>query len=248
VATEIIIVKKHKRIAPARPGRNNNKNTVTLKEQRNRFQIPQRENPRLRIHAVSTQHNDYSDEVAPRPGYGNKDKDDDEENVDDTFAKLIQEEERLEIEKKEKWDAQARTTHHTVIDPETERSYGRGARKTARARVWIEPGTGEISINKTLSLIDYFERESDREILLQPFVVTRTCGKYDVHCNVQGGGKTGQANALRLGIARALNHYNPDLYRSTLKYKGFLTRDARKVERKKIGLHKARKAPQWVRR
>ena len=95
---------------------------------------------------------------------------------------------------------------------------------------------------------DYFARLSDRDLCIQPFVATETCGKFDVQVTVKGGGLTGQAGAIRLGVARALNAYNPDLYRPVLKLLGFLTRDARKVERKNVGKVKARKSPQWVRR
>jgi len=222
---------------------------ASVRHQRSRFQIPHRENPRLRVNAVSILHSDYTDDgVGDDPFQDDDDEDDDNDNSDDAFAKLIQEEERLEREKRARWEAQSRIPRETVIHSETGRAYGRGARKTARAQVWIEPGTGEVTVNKHFSLIDYFERESDRAMILDPFVVTETCGKYDIIANVRGGGKRGQAGAVRLGVARALNHYNPELYRPTLKYKGFLTRDSRKVERKKIGLKKARKAPQWVRR
>jgi small subunit ribosomal protein S9 len=127
------------------------------------------------------------------------------------------------------------------------RSYGRGGRKTAQARVWIQPGYGEIVINHR-TLTDYFDRLTDREQVLAPFVATETCGAFDMQVMVKGGGLTGQAGAIRHGLARALNAYNPDLYRSPLKLLGYLTRDPRKVERKKVGHVKARKSPQWVRR
>jgi small subunit ribosomal protein S9 len=127
------------------------------------------------------------------------------------------------------------------------RSYGRGGRKTAQARVWIQPGYGEIVINHR-TLTDYFDRLTDREQVLAPFVATETCGAFDVQAMVKGGGLTGQAGAIRHGLARALNAYNPDLYRPPLKLLGYLTRDPRKVERKKVGHVKARKSPQWVRR
>ena len=126
------------------------------------------------------------------------------------------------------------------------RAYGRGSRKTAQARVWIFPGEGNITINRK-DLVDYFDRESNRELLLMPFVATGTCGMFDVKCYVQGGGLSGQAGAVRHGLARALEKYNPD-FRPPLKALGFLTRDPRMVERKKYGLKKARKAPQWVKR
>lgn len=126
------------------------------------------------------------------------------------------------------------------------RSYGRGSRKSAQARVWIQPGEGEVVVNRR-EFSSYFCLESDREKILGPFVATSTCGSFDVVAQVRGGGTSGQAGAIRLGLARALEKYDPD-YRPAMKYQGFLTRDPRKVERKKIGLKKARKAPQWVRR
>ena len=89
---------------------------------------------------------------------------------------------------------------------------------------------------------------TDRELILAPLAATETLGKFDVTAIVQGGGLTGQAGAIRHGLSRALNHYNPDAYRPPLKRLGYLTRDPRKVERKKIGHLKARKKPQWVKR
>ncbi|GAX20969.1 small subunit ribosomal protein S9 [Fistulifera solaris] len=127
------------------------------------------------------------------------------------------------------------------------RAYGRGGRKKAAARVWIQPGFGEVTVNKK-SFVDYFPRMSDRDLILQPLVATETCGDFDVQVMVQGGGLTGQAGAVRHGLAHALNSYNPDLYRPPLKRLGLLERDARRVERKKVGHKKARKSPQWVRR
>ena len=127
------------------------------------------------------------------------------------------------------------------------RAYGRGGRKKAAARVWIQPGFGEVTVNKK-SFVDYFPRMSDRELILQPLVATETCGDFDVQVMVQGGGLTGQAGAVRHGLAHALNSYNPDSYRPPLKRLGLLERDARRVERKKVGHKKARKSPQWVRR
>ena len=124
---------------------------------------------------------------------------------------------------------------------------GKFGRKTAEARVWIQPGPGEVVINHR-PLEDYFDRLTDRERVLSPLVATETCGQFDVQVTVKGGGLTGQAGAVRMGLARALNAYNPDAYRPALKMLGYLTRDARKVERKKVGHVKARKSPQWVRR
>jgi len=213
-------------------------------QKRSRFQIPHRENPRLRVHAVSIEHSDYSIDGTEEPF---SEEDDDDEGIldHDKIAELVQEDEKLKQEKMKKWSRRP-APHLSVISDKGE-SNGKGGRKTARARVWIRPGHGEVTVNR-MPFIKYFDRDTLRDDILQPLVVTRTCGRFDINAFVNGGGKSGQAGALRLGIARALNKYNPDLYRPALKYKGFMTRDARKVERKKVGLKKARKAPQWVRR
>ncbi|KAL7575739.1 hypothetical protein ACA910_003072 [Epithemia clementina (nom. ined.)] len=136
--------------------------------------------------------------------------------------------------------------HLTKID-ERGCAYGRGARKAASARVWIQPGLGEIIVNRK-EYAEYFVRETLREHIIEPFVITETLGQFDVTATVTGGGLSGQAGAIRLGIARGLNNYNPDLYRPPLKYKKLLKRDSRAVERKKIGKVKARKSPQWSKR
>lgn len=121
-----------------------------------------------------------------------------------------------------------------------------GRRKTSVARVFLRHGKGAIKIN-TRSLEEYFGRETARMIVLQPFDVTQTKGNFDIEVNVQGGGSSGQAGAIRHGITRALMEANPDL-RSSLKKAGFVTRDPRAVERKKYGRHKARKRPQYSKR
>ena len=121
-----------------------------------------------------------------------------------------------------------------------------GRRKTSVARVFLRHGKGAISIN-TRSLEEYFGRETARMIVLQPFDVTQTKGNFDIDVNVQGGGSSGQAGAIRHGITRALMEANPD-FRSPLKKAGFVTRDPRAVERKKYGRHKARKRPQYSKR
>lgn len=126
------------------------------------------------------------------------------------------------------------------------RAYGTGRRKTSSARVWIWPGTGRMTVNAR-SLVDYFPWTAHCEDIIAPFFVTDTACAFDVRCTVKGGGVSGQAGAIRLGIARALQNFDPD-HRPNLKQAGFLTRDSRKVERKKPGLVKARKAPQWVKR
>jgi len=126
------------------------------------------------------------------------------------------------------------------------RAYGIGGRKTAKAFCYIKPGGGEIRING-IPHTEYFQRMWCRGQLLEPFMVTQTLTKFDAFCRVRGGGVTGQAGALRLGLARALQAYDP-LYRPRLKAVKLLTRDARKVERKKPGRKKARKREQWVKR
>ncbi|MGB0444777.1 MAG: 30S ribosomal protein S9 [Porticoccaceae bacterium] len=124
--------------------------------------------------------------------------------------------------------------------------YGTGRRKTSAARVFLKSGKGEIQVND-LSLDKYFGREVARMIVRQPFEVVDLTDKFDVKITVTGGGNFGQAGAIRHGIARALVEYDEEL-RSPLRKAGFLTRDARQVERKKVGLHKARKRPQFSKR
>ena len=121
-----------------------------------------------------------------------------------------------------------------------------GRRKTSVARVFLKPGKGSLRINNR-TLQDYFGRETARMIVLQPFQVTQTAGNFDIEVNVDGGGNSGQAGAIRHGITRALMEFNPDL-RPSLKKAGFVTRDPRAVERKKYGRHKARKRPQYSKR
>jgi len=122
-----------------------------------------------------------------------------------------------------------------------------GRRKQAIARVRIVPGSGEWKINGR-SLDDYFPNKVHQQIVSEPFKVLELDGAFDVLCRLHGGGSSGQAGALRLGIARALNGINEDTNRPTLKKAGFLTRDPRVPERKKAGLKKARKAPQYSKR
>ncbi len=124
--------------------------------------------------------------------------------------------------------------------------YGTGRRKVSVARVRLVPGDGKIIINKR-DINDYFGLETLKLIVKQPLQLTETEGQYDVLVNVSGGGFTGQAGAIRHGIARALLKANPDL-RPTLKKAGFLTRDPRMKERKKYGLKAARRAPQFSKR
>jgi small subunit ribosomal protein S9 len=121
-----------------------------------------------------------------------------------------------------------------------------GRRKTSAARVYLVPGKGEITINKR-SIENYFGRETARMVVRQPLEAVDMLQKFDVNVSVKGGGNTGQAGAIRHAIARALVAHDEEL-RSAMRTGGFLTRDARKVERKKIGLHKARKRPQYSKR
>ena len=124
--------------------------------------------------------------------------------------------------------------------------WGTGRRKKAVARVRLVPGEGKIIVNDR-SFEDYFPNKTSRLIVEQPLVLTNTAGRFDVLCRVHGGGVTGQAGSVQLGIARALVKANPEL-RPMLRRAGFLTRDPRMKERKKYGLHKARKAPQYSKR
>jgi len=124
--------------------------------------------------------------------------------------------------------------------------YGTGRRKSSVARVYLLPGNGTITVNKR-SIDDYFGFETLKLIVRQPMELTDTLGKYDVKVNVFGGGYTGQAGAIRHGIARALLQADSD-FRPSLKKAGFLTRDPRMKERKKYGLKGARRAPQFSKR
>ena len=124
--------------------------------------------------------------------------------------------------------------------------YGTGRRKTSVARVILKPGQGKIIINGQ-PLDRYFSRETARMILSQPLELTKLAGSFDIHVRVTGGGTTGQAGAIRHGLTRALMVYDESLKQS-LRKAGFVTRDAREVERKKVGLRKARKATQFSKR
>tara|TARA_B100001564_G_scaffold349282_1_gene352221 strand:- start:156 stop:545 length:390 start_codon:yes stop_codon:yes gene_type:complete len=128
----------------------------------------------------------------------------------------------------------------------TEIIYATGRRKSATARVYLSEGSGNILIND-LPLDKYFGREVAKILVKQPIVLLECDGNYDFKIKVSGGGSFGQAGAIRHGISRALEKKNKD-FRSALKTAGYLTRDSRKVERKKVGLRKARKAPQFSKR
>lgn len=126
------------------------------------------------------------------------------------------------------------------------RSYGTGRRKNAIARVWIKPGKGKVIVNGK-DQNEYFARQTQRLVLNQPFLIAERVQQFDVTCTVKGGGLSGQAGAVRHGIARALEKFEPGL-RGSLKKAGMLTRDSRVVERKKVGKHKARRSKQWAKR
>ena len=128
----------------------------------------------------------------------------------------------------------------------TQSYIGTGRRKTSTARVTLKPGKGEISVNNR-TLDEYFGRETSRMVVRQPFVAVDMLNRFDVEVNVAGGGPSGQAGAIRHGITRALMKYDEAL-RKTLRKAGYVTRDSRAVERKKPGLHKARKRPQYSKR
>jgi len=136
--------------------------------------------------------------------------------------------------------------------------YGTGRRKSSSARVFLRPGKGEIIVNHR-ALEEYFGRETSCMVIRQPLEAVDVLNKFDVFATVVGGGISGQAGAIRLGIARALVSYDegglvegaepsPDSYRRKLRARGLLTRDSRRVERKKVGLHGARRAPQYSKR
>ena len=125
-------------------------------------------------------------------------------------------------------------------------NYGTGRRKSAIARVYAKSGTGKILINNR-QLDEYFGRKTDRMVVRQPLELTELGDKFDISISVSGGGPSGQAGAIRHGLTRALIDYDESL-RPVLRKAGYVTRDAREVERKKVGLHKARRRPQYSKR
>ena len=128
----------------------------------------------------------------------------------------------------------------------TTQNYGTGRRKTSTARVFLRPGSGQITINgKTLD--EYFGRQTSRMVVRQPLQLVEMAEKFDIVITVEGGGASGQAGAIRHGITRALVEYDENL-KGDLRRAGYVTRDAREVERKKVGLRKARKRPQFSKR
>ena len=220
----------------------------------------------LRMHAVSLYQGDYEDDEEGDGAMWEDEVPPDTIVADPRDRRKLEEEEeatmwlydgtqesrdaleamRAKEAQKKRWKQNSRPPIRISEIDERGRAYGRGSRKTAQARVWVQPGQGEIVVNRK-EFISYFPRESDRDHVLGPLVASQTCGKFDVTAVVKGGGPTGQAGAMRLGLARALEKYNPD-YRPPMKRHGFMTRDPRMVERKKVGRVKARKSPQWVRR
>jgi len=222
-------------------------------------------NPKLRTHAVNIMDGDYADfdddDELYEDAFPSEDDDSNdnllqlrdgskETSSDEDEEEYMDQQELEEEEAKQALIAKWKENNKPHVRVQTldhrGRAYGKGGRKTSTARVWIQPGEGQITINRR-DFVHYLPRDSLRELVLSPFVATQTCGKFDVTVSVSGGGISGQAGAIRHGIARALQNYNPE-YRYPMKRLGFLTRDSRMVERKKIGLKKARKAPQWVRR
>ena len=127
-----------------------------------------------------------------------------------------------------------------------QQNYGTGRRKSSVARVFLRKGQGKITVNDR-PLDEFFGRETSRMIVRQPLVLTKNTETFDIAVTVEGGGITGQAGAIRLGIARSLVEYDESL-KPELRKAGFMTRDAREVERKKVGLHKARRATQFSKR
>jgi len=128
----------------------------------------------------------------------------------------------------------------------TEQFYGTGRRKSSTARVFLTRGTGNIVVNDR-PLDEFFGRETSRMIVRQPLEKVEMSDKFDINVTVEGGGMSGQAGAIRLGLTRALMEYDGEL-RKALRQAGYVTRDAREVERKKVGLHKARRAVQFSKR
>lgn len=124
--------------------------------------------------------------------------------------------------------------------------YGTGRRKSSTARVFLKSGSGSITVNRQ-NLDEYFGRETARMIVRQPLYVVDRLESFDINVTVTGGGTSGQAGAIRHALTRALMEYD-ETFRSSLRKAGFVTRDAREVERKKVGLHKARKRPQYSKR
>ncbi|MDX1949450.1 MAG: 30S ribosomal protein S9 [Rickettsiales bacterium] len=158
-----------------------------------------------------------------------------------------------ELKKSKKKVASAEVANDDVSSRKTAkldaqgRAYGTGRRKDASARVWIKPGTGKFTINGQ-DIKAYLKRPVLQMIVNQPFDVVNSTSKFDVFATVEGGGLSGQAGAIRHGISRALDNYNPEVNHSPLRKSGFLTRDPRVVEREKFGHKKARRSFQFSKR
>lgn len=143
-------------------------------------------------------------------------------------------------------EAKSKVPKPSKINKASTTTYSTGRRKTSVARVWLSVGVGKVIINKT-ELEQYFARDFHRAYVIDPLKVTKTSGHFDIVCTVRGGGNSGQAGAIRHGIACALDKIDSTLH-TQLRQGGFLTRDSREVERKKYGRHKARKRPQFSKR
>ncbi|KAF0688221.1 Aste57867_20091 [Aphanomyces stellatus] len=205
----------------------------------------------------------WHEEWGPRPEYEKDNwfgfKGDLDEVTEDGTATWVQavrnmveiedESEALLKQKRIEENAAKKVVRFVEID-EFGRAYGTGRRKTSSARVWVKrndtDGQGTIRVNK-IDLVDYFTRDTHRHEVLAPFLEIDHLGNFDVYCTVRGGGLTGQSGAIRHGISRALQNFNPD-FRPALKKAGYITRDSRMVESKKAGRKKARKSFQWVKR
>jgi len=162
---------------------------------------------------------------------------------------MSEEKKTLEDLKELKGDEAVEAVTEEKVEPKLDdkgRAYGTGRRKDAIARVWIQPGTGKVTVNKK-DQTQYFARPTQRMVINQPFQITDRLGQFDVICTVKGGGLSGQAGAVRHGITRALLNFEPAL-RPVLKEAGFVTRDSRVVERHHYGKHKARRGKQWAKR
>lgn len=153
---------------------------------------------------------------------------------------------KLNTELSHESTAESNTPARKAIKDKLGRSYGTGRRKNSVARVWVKPGSGKIVINYK-EAEKYFARDTHRMVLMQPLDATKVSGQFDIMCTVRGGGLSGQAGAIRHGLARALDNFDPTLH-NVLKAHGFLTRDSRVVERKKYGKHGARRSTQFSKR
>jgi len=159
------------------------------------------------------------------------------------FVSAVQESDRND-DANDHEEGMEKDVKYSIVD-ELGRAYGTGRRKTSVARVWLWPGSGQFLVNKKC-VTEYFQ-PMQREQCILPFSQTSTSGLFDVKCTVKGGGISGQAGAVRLGVSRALVNYHPEL-KPELRRAGLMTRDSRRVERKKPGQKKARKQYQWVKR